>query len=139
MRRITLSRLLSTAGPILIVLSPVAVVAQVASNTARVAAPAGSFETTTGNNVSVDNDALLAVIAASNDGAGPVNGANGERVITAIDRISKPGRRIYTPVAKIPRVRGGMGICILSTPKGLLSDRECRKHNVGGEILCKVG
>ena len=77
MRRTTLSRLLSTAGPILIVLSPVAVVAQVASNTARVAAPAGSFETTTGNNVSVDNDALLAVIAANNDGAGPVNGANG--------------------------------------------------------------
>ena len=76
-RRITLSRLLSTAGPILIVLCPVAVVAQVASNTARVAAPAGSFETTTANNVSVDNDALLAVIAASNDGAGPVNGANG--------------------------------------------------------------
>ncbi len=66
-------------------------------------------------------------------------GPDGERVITKIDRVSKPGRRVYTPVAKIPRVRGGMGICILSTPKGLLSDRECRKHNVGGEILCKVG
>ena len=47
-------------------------------------------------------------------------GPDGERVITAIDRVSKPGRRIYTPVAKIPRVRGGMGICILSTPKGCL-------------------
>jgi small subunit ribosomal protein S8 len=66
-------------------------------------------------------------------------GPDGERVITKIDRVSKPGRRIYTPVTKIPRVRGGMGICILSTPKGVLSDRECRKHNVGGEILCKVG
>ena len=66
-------------------------------------------------------------------------GPDGERVITKIDRVSKPGKRIYTPVTKIPRVRGGMGICILSTPKGLLSDRECRKHNVGGEILCKVG
>jgi small subunit ribosomal protein S8 len=66
-------------------------------------------------------------------------GPDGERVITKIDRVSKPGKRVYTPVTKIPRVRGGMGICILSTPKGLLSDRECRKHNVGGEILCKVG
>ena len=66
-------------------------------------------------------------------------GPDGERVITKIDRVSKPGRRVYTPVAKIPRVRGGMGICILSTPKGLMSDRECRKHNVGGEIICKVG
>lgn len=60
-------------------------------------------------------------------------------VITGLERVSKPGRRIYTPVTKIPRVRGGMGICILSTPKGVLSDRECRKHNVGGEMLCKVG
>jgi small subunit ribosomal protein S8 len=66
-------------------------------------------------------------------------GPDGERVITKIDRVSKPGQRVYTPVAKIPRVRGGMGICILSTPKGVLSDRECRKQNVGGEILCKVG
>ncbi|KAA0209043.1 30S ribosomal protein S8 [bacterium] len=66
-------------------------------------------------------------------------GPDGERVITKIERVSKPGRRIYTPVTKIPRVRGGMGICILSTPKGVLSDRECRRHNVGGEMLCKVG
>jgi small subunit ribosomal protein S8 len=66
-------------------------------------------------------------------------GPDGEHVITSIDRVSKPGRRVYTPVTKIPRVRGGLGICILSTPRGLLSDRECRKQNVGGEIICKVG
>lgn len=75
--RKTVSRLLSTAGPILIVSCPVAVLAQVAVNTARIAAPAGSFEAVTSNNESIDNDALLAVLAASNDSAGPVNGANG--------------------------------------------------------------
>ena len=75
--RKTVSRLLATAGPILIVSCPVAVVAQVAVNTARIAAPAGSFEAVTANNESVDNDALLAVLAASNDSAGPVNGADG--------------------------------------------------------------
>lgn len=66
-------------------------------------------------------------------------GPDGERVITRIDRVSKPGRRVYSDVAEIPRVRGGMGICILSTSKGVLSDRECRKQQIGGEVLCKVG
>ena len=75
--RTTMNRLLSTAGPILIIACPAAVLAQVAVNTARVAAPAGSFETVASNNEASDNDALLAVIAASNDSAGPVNGANG--------------------------------------------------------------
>ncbi|MCC6574519.1 MAG: 30S ribosomal protein S8 [Planctomycetes bacterium] len=66
-------------------------------------------------------------------------GPDGERVINSIDRVSKPGCRVYTPVTKIPRIRGGMGICILSTPKGVLSDRECRKQNVGGEIIARIG
>lgn len=66
-------------------------------------------------------------------------GPDGERVITRIDRVSKPGRRIYTNIQDIPRVRGGMGICVLSTSKGVLSDRECRKQAVGGELICKVG
>lgn len=66
-------------------------------------------------------------------------GPDGERVITRIDRISKPGCRVYAPVTEIPRVRGGMGICILSTSRGVLSDRECRTQNVGGEVLCKIG
>lgn len=72
-----LSRLLSTAGPIMIVACPAAVLAQVAVNTARVTAPVGSFEAVVSNNEATDSDALLAVVAASNDSAGPVNGANG--------------------------------------------------------------
>jgi small subunit ribosomal protein S8 len=66
-------------------------------------------------------------------------GPDGEHVIHHIDRVSKPGRRVYSSAEKIPRVRGGMGICILSTSKGVLSDRECRRQRVGGEVLCKVG
>lgn len=66
-------------------------------------------------------------------------GPDGERVITRIDKVSRPGRRVYSDVASIPRVRGGMGICILSTSKGVLSDRECRKQRIGGELICKVG
>lgn len=53
-------------------------------------------------------------------------------------RISKPGRRIYSPVDSIPRVLQGRGIAILSTPKGVLTDREARKARVGGELLCTV-
>lgn len=66
-------------------------------------------------------------------------GPNGERVIQFIDRVSTPGRRVYAPVKGLPRVLSGMGCTILSTSKGVLSDRECRQQQVGGEILCKVG
>ncbi len=66
-------------------------------------------------------------------------GPDGEYLIHRIDRVSKPGRRVYSGANSIPRVRGGLGICILSTSKGVLSDRECRKQRVGGEVLCKVG
>jgi len=66
-------------------------------------------------------------------------GPDGEHVIHSIDRVSTPGRRVYSQAGAIPRVRGGMGICILSTSKGVLSDRECRKQKVGGEVLCRVG
>lgn len=71
------SRLLSTAGPILVISIPAAVVAQVAVNTATVTAPTGSFEANVSNNQAIDNDTVLAVLAASNDSAGPINGANG--------------------------------------------------------------
>ena len=63
---------------------------------------------------------------------------NGQSVIGEIDRVSKPGRRTYCSVEKVPRVRGGMGIAIVSTSKGVFSDRQCRKQNVGGEIICTV-
>jgi len=61
-----------------------------------------------------------------------------ERVITHLERVSKPGRRIYASKDEIPRVRRGLGICILSTPKGILTDKEARKEGVGGEVLCYI-
>ena len=64
--------------------------------------------------------------------------ASGDGVITGIDRESKPGRRLYSSVDDLPHVMDGMGITIVSTSKGIMSDRNCRKENVGGEILCTV-
>lgn len=64
---------------------------------------------------------------------------NGKRkVITGIKRISKPGLRVYTGKHELPRVLGGLGIAILSTPRGVLTDKECRKQGVGGEVLAYV-
>jgi small subunit ribosomal protein S8 len=63
---------------------------------------------------------------------------DGRAVIGQISRTSKPGRRIYSPVSELPHVLGGMGIAIISTSKGVMSDRSCRKANMGGEILCTV-
>jgi small subunit ribosomal protein S8 len=62
----------------------------------------------------------------------------GRPVINEITRISKPGRRIYSSVDKLPHVLGGMGIAIVSTSKGVMSDKNCREANVSGEILCTV-
>ncbi|WP_005038078.1 30S ribosomal protein S8 [Holophaga foetida] len=63
---------------------------------------------------------------------------SGESVIHGLKRISSPGLRIYAGVKEIPDVNGGLGIAILSTPKGLLSGKEARKQNVGGEVLAHV-
>jgi len=65
-------------------------------------------------------------------------GPGNEPVIEGIRRISKPGRRIYSPSEKIPKIRSGLGIMIISTSKGILTDREARKMRVGGELLCAV-
>jgi small subunit ribosomal protein S8 len=62
----------------------------------------------------------------------------GVSVIARSERVSKPGRRFYGKAAKIPRVLNGLGALILSTPKGVLSDAEARRLNVGGEILCRI-
>jgi len=62
----------------------------------------------------------------------------GAPVINEVNRTSKPGRRIYSSVDKLPHVLGGYGIAIVSTSNGVMSDRNCRKANVGGEILCTV-
>ena len=61
-----------------------------------------------------------------------------EKIITGIKRISKPGLRIYASSAELPRVLGGLGIAIVSTNKGVMTDREARKLNVGGEVLAFV-
>jgi small subunit ribosomal protein S8 len=63
---------------------------------------------------------------------------DGEPVIREIQRISKPGRRVYASVRNIPRVADGLGVSILSTPKGVMADHEARSQNVGGEVLCRV-
>ena len=62
----------------------------------------------------------------------------GNPVIKEIKRISKPGRRVYSRATSIPRVMNGLGVAILSTPKGVMSDTEARKNNLGGEIICRV-
>ncbi len=63
---------------------------------------------------------------------------DGEPVIREIKRISKPGRRVYSSARNIPRVNDGLGVSILSTPKGVMADHEARNQNVGGEVLCRV-
>jgi small subunit ribosomal protein S8 len=65
-------------------------------------------------------------------------GPNKERTILNLKRISKPGRRIYVKVEEIPVIRGGLGISILSTPKGILSCKQAKKLRVGGELLCQI-
>jgi small subunit ribosomal protein S8 len=63
---------------------------------------------------------------------------DGEPVIKEIHRVSKPGRRVYSKIKELPRVYAGLGVSILSTPRGVLSDAEARAANVGGEVLCRV-
>ncbi len=62
----------------------------------------------------------------------------GQPAIQHVARVSKPGRRVYSASSELPRVRNGLGIVIVSTPKGVLSDAEAREQNVGGEVLCQV-
>ena len=62
----------------------------------------------------------------------------GEPVIRRINRVSKPGRRVYASVDKMPRVSDGLGVVIVSTPQGVMADHEAREKNVGGEVLCEV-
>lgn len=63
---------------------------------------------------------------------------DGAPVIRNISRVSKPGRRVYVSVKAIPQVANGLGIAILSTPKGVMADHEAREQNVGGELLCHI-
>ena len=65
-------------------------------------------------------------------------GPKGEQVVSKIVRVSKPGCRVYTGSATIPKVLGGIGISILSTSRGLMTDRQARREKVGGEIICRL-
>lgn len=65
-------------------------------------------------------------------------GPNGKSVISTLERVSKPGRRIYVPARSIPKVLGGLGIGILTTPRGVMTGKNARKAGVGGEVLCNV-
>jgi small subunit ribosomal protein S8 len=65
-------------------------------------------------------------------------GTDGESVISTLDRVSKPGRRVYVGVDEIPRILGGMGVTILTTSKGLMTGKKARKSGLGGEVLCNV-
>ncbi|WP_042278265.1 30S ribosomal protein S8 [[Clostridium] dakarense] len=65
-------------------------------------------------------------------------GQAGERVISGLKRISKPGMRVYAANQEIPKVLNGLGISIISTSKGIITDRQARKENVGGEVICYV-
>jgi small subunit ribosomal protein S8 len=65
-------------------------------------------------------------------------GPRGEQVLVELNRVSTPGRRVYCDVERLPRPIGGMGISIISTSRGVMSDRQCRQENVGGEVLCTV-
>ena len=64
--------------------------------------------------------------------------SSGTPVINSIERISKPGRRIFSSAESLPKVNNGLGIAIISTPKGVMTDIDARKNNIGGEIICKV-
>ncbi len=63
---------------------------------------------------------------------------DGQPVIQEISRVSRPGRRVYSKIKELPRVLNGLGMTILSTPRGVMSDQEARAANVGGELLCRV-
>jgi small subunit ribosomal protein S8 len=65
-------------------------------------------------------------------------GPQGQQLIHSIERASSPGRRVYTRCKDLPRPLSGLGICIVSTPRGVLSDRQARREHVGGELLCTV-
>ena len=83
-------------------------------------------------------DLRLAAPADTEDYLELKYGPNGERVIQTIRRVSKPGRRLYTRGKELKPVLGGLGISIISSSKGVISDREARRDNVGGEVVCEV-
>lgn len=81
-------------------------------------------------NVAIENNFQQLVLTLKYKGKMPA--------VNDVKRLSKPGRRLYTPAKNIPRALGGYGITILSTNKGLMTDKEARKQNIGGELICQI-
>lgn len=94
----------------------------------------------------LEREGYIASFTEEGDGPGPGRtltiemkySPDRDRVITGLRRVSKPGLRIYRKRSEIPRVQGGLGVAVVSTSRGLMSDREARKNRMGGEILCFV-
>jgi len=84
------------------------------------------------------NDFRVTEIGAKRTIAIDIRYHNGRPVISHLERVSKPGRRVYLPLADLPHVKAGLGISILSTSRGVMSDRKAREIKVGGEVLCQV-
>ena len=89
------------------------------------------------------NEGFIKEFSVSNEGKKPVLSLelkyhSGNPVISNFERVSKPGRRIFSSADSLPKINNGLGIAILSTPKGVMTDIDARKQKVGGEIICKV-
>ena len=89
-------------------------------------------------------EGFIAGVAEASEGAHKMLRINlkytpeGEAVIAGIKRVSKPGQRIYLPADRLPRTNSGLGLTVVSTSKGLLTDRQARKEKIGGEVVCQV-
>ena len=84
------------------------------------------------------NDADGLTVFAAGENGRVLKYHNGQPAIREIKRVSTPGRRVYSPVRDLPTVANGLGVAILSTPKGVMSDSKAREENVGGEVLCSI-
>ena len=80
-------------------------------------------------NIDIENKKMIQIMLKYN---------YGNPVINSIERVSRPGRRIFSSAESLPKINNGLGIAILSTPKGVMTDIDARKHRVGGEIICKI-
>lgn len=114
----------------------------VANRAASVAVPASSFKRALAE--LLVKEGYLGSVEETEENGKPVlkialkYGPKRSPVIHYIQRVSKPGRRAYTRAANVPVVRGGLGIAVISTSSGLLADRDARRSNLGGEIVCEV-
>jgi small subunit ribosomal protein S8 len=84
------------------------------------------------------SDFRVTMVGAKKTIAVDIRYHHGKPVISHVERVSKPGCRVYMPAKDIPHVRAGLGVCIVSTSKGILTDKKARELNIGGELLCNI-